>query len=94
MFGHILGCQWSHLHKAYASICFHWLRVSKHTRTILWLAQLNMEGGFRCQRGGSLIKDASGASMRTPGVSRLYSMGGYVISLVKQQGGALNLGTF
>ena len=43
---------------------------------------------------GHSSKDASGASMRTPGVSRLYSMGGYVISLVKQQVKALNFGTF
>ena len=46
------------------------------------------------KEAGQSSKDARDASMRTPGESRPYSMGGYVISLVKQQGGALNLGIF
>ena len=44
------------------------------------------------KEAGQSSKDARDASMRTPGESRPYSMGDYVISLVKQQGGALNLG--
>ena len=46
------------------------------------------------KKSGQSSKDAKEASMRTPGESELYSMGGYVISLVKQQDGALNLGIF
>ena len=46
------------------------------------------------KKSGQSSKKTKEASMRTPGESELYSMGGYVISLVKQQGGALNLGIF
>ena len=81
---------------------------TKHTQAMLSLAQslkayMNHALVGSIEHGGAASgvkgaghssKDASGASMRTPGVSRLYSMGGYVISLVKQQVKALNLGTF
>ena len=46
------------------------------------------------KEAGQSSKDARDASMRTPGESRPYSMGGYVISLVKVPGGALKYGIF
>ena len=46
------------------------------------------------KKSGQSSKKTKEASMRTPGESEFYSMGGFVISLVKQQGGALNLGIF
>ena len=46
------------------------------------------------KKSGQSSKETKEASLRTPGEFELYSMGGYVISLVKQQGGALNLGIF
>ena len=46
------------------------------------------------KKAGQSSKKTKEASMRTPGESELYSMGGYVISLVKQQGGALKYGIF
>ena len=51
--------------------------------------------------GGSLIKGGKFSvaaqddnAMRTPGLSRLYSMGGYEISLMKQHDNVFNFGTF
>ena len=62
-------------------LCFHWL--NEHGGAVLGVKE-----------AGQSSKDARDASMRTPGVSRLYSMGGYIISLGKQQVKALNFGTF
>ena len=80
------------------SICKHMLSLAQSLKAYknhALVGSIEHGGAASGVKGaGHSSKDASGASMRTPGVSRLYSMGGYIISLVKQQVKALNFGTF
>ena len=55
----------------------------------------NMVGAvFGVKEGGSFLKGDQRSVSRTPGGFELFSIGGYVISLVKVPGGALKYGTF